>query len=338
MKKIVCELCESTDFIKEDGLFVCQGCSCKYPIEDIKRMMKEFDDEPQQSTAPVNTEPKDENLEKEIEKGIAEVEEVADIPRHTPDSPNKLAISVVKVGHETYTTASVASLSVLLGGEFKPVFMEGPDEVGHIGAEISLQNIAGKTIKYVTVYLAPFNAVGDQVGCTVEGHSVFGIEVTGPIAAGEKWEGYSDGMWYNGSIVSARIHHVHVIYMDGTEEMYDGEEFYGASTGYVEPKTGEKMATITVKRNQFALTNKITKLNRLECTLSTGEKFELGFGQSVSIPVKHGRYKIDFDYWGSSISPAKVKSTPEFDVYGDVYIELSPDNVWGGFKSKIINQ
>ena len=41
MKKIVCELCESTDFIKEEGLFVCQSCGCKYTPDDAKRMMRE---------------------------------------------------------------------------------------------------------------------------------------------------------------------------------------------------------------------------------------------------------------------------------------------------------
>ena len=207
-------MCESTDFIKEDGLFVCQGCGCKYSLEEAKKMMKEVgDDEPSQNTGYSNAEPKDEG-----EK----------IPIHTPDSPNKLSVRVIKVGHETYTTASLSSLSVLLGGEPAPVFADGPDQVGHIGAQISLENVAGKTIKYVTVYLAPYNAVGDQVGCTVQGHSVYGIKITGPMTAGQKWEGYSDGMWYNNSIVNAKIDHVHCIYMDGAEEIYEGKEFYSA--------------------------------------------------------------------------------------------------------------
>ena len=41
MKKIVWEMCESTDFIKEDGLFACQGCGCKYSMEEAKKMMIE---------------------------------------------------------------------------------------------------------------------------------------------------------------------------------------------------------------------------------------------------------------------------------------------------------
>lgn len=43
MKKIVCELCESTDFVKEGGMFVCQGCGTKYTVEEARSMMREVD-------------------------------------------------------------------------------------------------------------------------------------------------------------------------------------------------------------------------------------------------------------------------------------------------------
>ena len=42
MKKIVCEMCEGTDFLKQGGLFICQGCGCKYSIEEAKNMMREI--------------------------------------------------------------------------------------------------------------------------------------------------------------------------------------------------------------------------------------------------------------------------------------------------------
>jgi len=315
MKKIVCEMCESTDFVKEDGLFVCQGCGCKYSMEEAKKMMKEVgDDEPCQNTEYSNEETKDEGKE---------------IPIHTPDSPNKLSVKVIKVCH-----ADVRLIPIV--GVPQNYFADGPDQVGHIGAKISLENIAGKTIKYVTVYLAPFNAVGDQVGCTVQGHSVYGIEITGPITVGQKYEGYSDGMWYNNSIVNAIIDHVHCIYMDGTEEIYEGIEFYNEPNVKKVAEQGEKIATLTVKRNQTALTTKTNKINRVVCTLSNGKQFELGLGQTVTLPVKHGTYTISFEFWGQSFVPAKRKTTPEFVVDGDIYIELTVDKIWGGFKSKII--
>lgn len=37
MKRLTCEMCGSTDLIKQDGAFVCQTCGCKYSIEEAKR-------------------------------------------------------------------------------------------------------------------------------------------------------------------------------------------------------------------------------------------------------------------------------------------------------------
>ena len=39
MKALVCEMCESTNFMKEEGVFVCQSCGVKYSVEEAKRMM-----------------------------------------------------------------------------------------------------------------------------------------------------------------------------------------------------------------------------------------------------------------------------------------------------------
>lgn len=39
MAQMTCELCGSTDFIKQDGVFVCQKCGCKYSVEDARKIM-----------------------------------------------------------------------------------------------------------------------------------------------------------------------------------------------------------------------------------------------------------------------------------------------------------
>ena len=43
MKKIVCELCESTSFVKEGGMFICQGCGTSYSAAEPKNMMREVE-------------------------------------------------------------------------------------------------------------------------------------------------------------------------------------------------------------------------------------------------------------------------------------------------------
>ena len=41
MKQLTCEMCGSTDLVKQDGVFVCQSCGTKYSIEEAKKMMVE---------------------------------------------------------------------------------------------------------------------------------------------------------------------------------------------------------------------------------------------------------------------------------------------------------
>lgn len=41
MKQLACEMCGSTDLIKQDGVFVCQSCGMKYSVEEAKKMMVE---------------------------------------------------------------------------------------------------------------------------------------------------------------------------------------------------------------------------------------------------------------------------------------------------------
>ena len=41
MKQLTCEMCGSTDLMKQDGVFVCQSCGCKYSVEEAKKMMIE---------------------------------------------------------------------------------------------------------------------------------------------------------------------------------------------------------------------------------------------------------------------------------------------------------
>lgn len=39
MKQLVCEICESGNIIKQDGVFVCQDCGCKYSVEEVKSLI-----------------------------------------------------------------------------------------------------------------------------------------------------------------------------------------------------------------------------------------------------------------------------------------------------------
>ena len=41
MKQLTCEMCGSTDLMKQDGVYVCQSCGTKYSVEEAKKMMVE---------------------------------------------------------------------------------------------------------------------------------------------------------------------------------------------------------------------------------------------------------------------------------------------------------
>ena len=41
MKQLTCEMCGSTNLVKEGDVFVCQDCGCKYSVEAAKKMMVE---------------------------------------------------------------------------------------------------------------------------------------------------------------------------------------------------------------------------------------------------------------------------------------------------------
>jgi len=41
MKQFVCEMCGSSDLIKQDGVFVCQSCGCKYSLEEARKIISD---------------------------------------------------------------------------------------------------------------------------------------------------------------------------------------------------------------------------------------------------------------------------------------------------------
>jgi len=47
MNRIKCEVCGDNDILKQDNVFVCQACGCKYSLEEVKKLLVEI-------TNPVN--------------------------------------------------------------------------------------------------------------------------------------------------------------------------------------------------------------------------------------------------------------------------------------------
>ncbi|MCL2114787.1 MAG: TFIIB-type zinc finger domain-containing protein [Methanobrevibacter sp.] len=77
MKKLACEMCGSTNVVKEDGLFTCQSCGAKYSPEEAKKMMVE-------GTVQIDHSSKIENYEKLLKKGI-EHQRWKDVKRYSDE-------------------------------------------------------------------------------------------------------------------------------------------------------------------------------------------------------------------------------------------------------------
>lgn len=62
MKQLTCEMCGSTDLMKQDGVFVCQSCGTKYSVEEARKLMIEGTVDVTGSTVKVDTSAELENL------------------------------------------------------------------------------------------------------------------------------------------------------------------------------------------------------------------------------------------------------------------------------------
>ena len=63
MKQLVCEMCGGHELQKEEGVFVCQSCGCKYSVEEAKKLMIEGNVDVSGSTVKVDDSGKIENFE-----------------------------------------------------------------------------------------------------------------------------------------------------------------------------------------------------------------------------------------------------------------------------------
>ena len=106
-------------------------------------------------------------------------------------------------------------------------YLSSPNSVGGVDAHFEYQNLNDKTIKYLSWYGYPINAVGDPVTCSIRGYSEHGGQSTGPV---EKWQtgglGYWECMWYNYEAKKLILTRVEIEYMDGSRFTIKGNDLY----------------------------------------------------------------------------------------------------------------
>lgn len=100
----------------------------------------------------------------------------------------------------------------------------GANAAGGISVKLSFKNNTDKTIKYLRFPFVPYNAVGDEVKCTVTDVSLFPGRLTGPFAPGEVQTASWQNVWYNHTITTVKLSYVLCEFMDGSEALIEGED------------------------------------------------------------------------------------------------------------------
>jgi len=143
MKQLTCEMCGSTDLLKQDGVFVCQTCGTKYSVEEAKKMMIEGTVEVS-GTVKVDKSGELDNLlvlaERALKEGNYESAEsyYDNILRMDPDNwranfyksyCSTMQSKIANVVSNFYTTVRTATSSIGIIVKEKPVDTEAVTEI-----------------------------------------------------------------------------------------------------------------------------------------------------------------------------------------------------------------
>lgn len=91
-----------------------------------------------------------------------------------------------------------------------------PSSVDGVDVLVPMENLdSTKVIKYLTLKLTPYNAVGDAVSDRITGAVSKAVQATGPIPPGAFRELVSEDVWYNPTIVCVEVTEVVVEYIEG---------------------------------------------------------------------------------------------------------------------------
>lgn len=108
--------------------------------------------------------------------------------------------------------------------EISSPYTPSPNSAGGVDVCHTIFNASEKSMKYITFTYIPYNSVGDILSCTVKRQSEMSCKVTGPFTPGQESYLHWENVWYNPTVVDAKIKEVKIQYMDDTEETIAGED------------------------------------------------------------------------------------------------------------------
>ena len=94
MKKPVCDICGSTQFLKKDDIFTCKNCGTEYDLTSIKKIIKDVEDEPvkeePKNQKKINSRPEPIFDEDEDDDEDEKIDEAEDLDEDDEDYEQKL--------------------------------------------------------------------------------------------------------------------------------------------------------------------------------------------------------------------------------------------------------
>lgn len=117
-------------------------------------------------------------------------------------------------------TAKMDGVPLIIGN----IYTVGPNSAGGATAKIKIINTSSQTIKYVTLTLMPYNAVGDVAPSEIGEKTTARVRFTGPITPDDMDSGTWEPLWYNHSIRCIELVDVEIIYMNGSKKYYSAQE------------------------------------------------------------------------------------------------------------------
>lgn len=190
MDKMICKIC-GNELQKEGDSYICQKCGCEYTA-DLSGI--------------VSFSPKD-NGEIDTSKVIESVSGMwSCVPEFNSNADNQIYAKIVRIGHLN---------KEIHGQQIVDVFEDGFGNFG-CGYEMEIYNISGEKIKYFTVFSKSCNKVGDDLGVNI-------TRFTGPVEVGKYYKYWTDGIWDDKNIGSAKIVFILFELFDGKKILYSSE-------------------------------------------------------------------------------------------------------------------
>lgn len=125
----------------------------------------------------------------------------------------------------------------------------------HRDPYVEYKNTSSKTYKYVHFSFIPYNAVGDTVADKPSSIKATGPEEPGP-GPDMAYKLYKDNVWRDNTIDHIVIDSIRIEYMDGSEELLDGDAINKAHEQYkavLSEEQSKKDADWRAYRIKFAI-------------------------------------------------------------------------------------